>query len=419
MATTRKVKTKLGHTWQARWRERGQARAKNFASKRAATEYAARMGELVERRGVGDAERLSTGAYLVRFVAEIEASGEYSPATTTAYRKMTGIISRVLGSIALSRLTPAAIEDGYAELLTRRPKPLTRGTVRFLHRVLVLALNRAVRRGLIAVNPAINAAPATNRKADERRIKVFSPEEVDNLLAAAKQDDKPDTLAIVALLLATGLRRAEVLGTTTDDVDIDNGRLHVRGTVIEVNGRPVARDRGKSAAALRTLDLPPAVVTLLRAQRSRVQEAMLRRRNPLSGLPVSGCARAADAASAADRAPQAAHARCRHLRPPVAGSRLATHLRLAHLRRYRQCQAGADQAGPRRRSNDHGNIRPFAGLARARGGGVFRAPAHQEQDLNSSPPRVHSSVAGGSFPYCNTAFGRVRNCSETSAASMH
>jgi integrase len=276
MASVRKVATKRGSVWQARWRERGRARAMNFASKRAADDCARRMGELVERRGVGDAERLSTGAYLVRFVAEIEASNEYSPATVTAYRKMTAIVSRVFGTVALSRLTTAAIEDGYAALLTRRPKPLTRGTVRFLHRVLVLALNRAVRRGLIAVNPAINAAPATNRKADERRIKVFSPEEVASLLAAAKQDARPDTLAIVMLLLATGLRRAEVLGITTEDVDIDNGRLHVRGTVIEVNGRPVARDRGKSAAALRTLALPPAVVALLRAQRSRVQEAMLR-----------------------------------------------------------------------------------------------------------------------------------------------
>ena len=97
MASVRKVATKRGSAWQARWRERGRARAMNFASKRAADDCARRMGELVERRGVGDAERLSTGAYLVRFVAEIEASGEYSPATVTAYRKMAVIVSRVIG----------------------------------------------------------------------------------------------------------------------------------------------------------------------------------------------------------------------------------------------------------------------------------------------------------------------------------
>jgi integrase len=45
--------------------------------------------------------------------------------------------------------------------------------------------------------------------------------------------------------------------------------------VIEVNSRAIERDRGKSAAAWRTIDLPPTVLALLRAQRARVQEAML------------------------------------------------------------------------------------------------------------------------------------------------
>jgi integrase len=275
MATFRKVKTKRGEVWQARWRERGRGRAKNFASKRAAQAYANRMEELIERRGVGDAERLTTAAYLDRFVAEIEVSDEYSPATVTSYRKMTTVAARVFGATPLSRLSTAVIEDGYTALLTGE-KPLTRATVRFVHRILVLALNRAVRRELIAVNPAINAAPPGSRKSDKgRKVRVFSPEEVTALLAAAERDDQPDTLAIVLLLLVAGLRRAELLGIRVDDVDLDNGLLHVRGTVIEVNGRPVVRDRGKSAAAQRTLALPPTVVSLLRGQRVRAQEAML------------------------------------------------------------------------------------------------------------------------------------------------
>ena len=55
------------------------------------------MADLVERRGVGDAERLGTGAYLARFVADVEASDEYSPATVTNYRKMTTLAARGLG----------------------------------------------------------------------------------------------------------------------------------------------------------------------------------------------------------------------------------------------------------------------------------------------------------------------------------
>ena len=130
--------------------------------------------------------------------------------------------ARELGAIPLSRLTTAAIEDGYLALLTGE-KPLTRATVRFVHRILVLALNRAMRRELIAVNPAINAAPAGNRGERRPQGACFQSEEVTVLLAAAERDDQPDTLAIVLLLLVAGLRRAELLGITVNDVDLDNG----------------------------------------------------------------------------------------------------------------------------------------------------------------------------------------------------
>jgi integrase len=274
MATVRKVETAKGSVfWQARWRERGRARAKNFAAKREATAYAARMGELIERRGVGDAERLSTGGYLARFIAELELDGSYSPASISSYRKMVRVLDRVLGRTPLARLTTAAIGDGYAALLTGA-KPLSRLTVNHAHRVLVSALNRAVRRGLLAANPASHAAPAGRKGGARRRVRVFTPDEVTALLAAASRAD-PETLAIASLLLATGLRRAELLGLTLEDLDLEHGLVHVRGTVVEVNGRPVVRDRGKSAAARRTLALPPTVVALLRAQKTRVQEDML------------------------------------------------------------------------------------------------------------------------------------------------
>ena len=189
---------------------------------------------------------------------------------------MLRLAERVLGEIKLARLTAAAIDDGYRALLTG-DKPVTRGTINFLHSILTVALGRAVKRGLIAHNPASNASPPSTRRDNDRKakVRVFDSDEVKALLAAAERDAAPDTLAIVVLLLATGLRRAELLGLTFDNVDFERGLLHVRGTVVEVNGRPIIRDRGKSSAAQRTVALPPTVVALLRAQRVRVQEMML------------------------------------------------------------------------------------------------------------------------------------------------
>jgi integrase len=270
----RPTKRKSRGTWQARWRERGRSCAKNFSTEKAAKAHMAKMA-LLEDRGVGDPERLRTSAFFAAFLAEVEANAAYSPATLIAYTKMLSLGARVIGDIPLGRLTTTDVANGLSSLL-EGDKPCKRTTVHYAHRILVLALNAAVRRGLIAFNPAMHALPTHGRikKGAPRKVRVFDPDEVTALLAAAK-NMPDDTQAIVHLLFATGLRRAELCGLTLDDIDLDAGHLHVRGTIVEVNHQPVARDRGKSAAALRTLALPPSVVELLRAQRARVLEMAL------------------------------------------------------------------------------------------------------------------------------------------------
>ena len=350
---------------------------------------------------------------LGRFVDELAAGGEHSPVTVSCYRRMTGLVSRVLGEIALSRLTTAAIDDGYTALLAST-KPLKRSTVRFAHRVLVIALNRAVRRGLIPHNPALNASlpGSRNRKPEAgRKLRAFSSAEVTALLAAAAADQAPDMLVIVSMLLATGLRRAELLGLTLDDVDIENNLLHVRNTVVEVDGQPVVRNRGKSAAALRTLALPPTVVTLLRAQRARVQEAMLAAGVRAPRLFVPGPVRTSDAAVEAVAALKAADARRRHRRTARPVPRLAPHLGLDHLRCLQQHQAGAGPARSRQRVDHDAALCALTGRARARSSGAFRAPAQREQVLNRSPPPVHRSAPSRSFSGCKTVSVPVRDCS--------
>jgi integrase len=153
--------------------------------------------------------------------------------------------------------------------------PLARNTVRLIHKILVVALNRATKRGLIDRNPAANASPSGGSQAPtkRRRSRVFTTTEVNVLLAAAR-DESHEMLTIVSLLLASGVRRSELLGLRLDDVDLDQGLLHVRGAVISVKGKAVVRDRGKSAAAERTLALPPTVIALLRVQCARVREMM-------------------------------------------------------------------------------------------------------------------------------------------------
>jgi integrase len=71
------------------------------------------------------------------------------------------------------------------------------------------------------------------------------------------------------------LRRSELLGLALDSIDFDAGTLSIRRTVTSVKGKPVLREVAKTKASRRTLSVPAAVVTLLRAQKGRVLEAAL------------------------------------------------------------------------------------------------------------------------------------------------
>jgi integrase len=102
-----------------------------------------------------------------------------------------------------------------------------------------------------------------------------------------------ETFTLAALSLATGFRRSETLGLAFSDIDFEAATLTVRRTVVEIGGRPVEREGGKSPAALRTISIPPALVALLRAQKARVQEQALAwgpsyQRDPLYCFPGLG-----------------------------------------------------------------------------------------------------------------------------------
>jgi len=297
MANVRKVTTKSGTHWQARWREQDRSCAKNFSSHREARDHANKMEQLVERRGIGGG-KLTTGTFLTHFVDELETNTHRSPVTIAVYRHRLGLAVRELGEIPLARLTTAHINRALSALLRQggrtlhtppRPRPLSRKTVRHAHRILAVALKRAVKQHLIPSNPATDA---TVPEVTQTKAKGFSTEQVNALLAAAEAKGA-ETYTQAVLLLTTGVRRSENLGLAFGDIDFEAGTLTVRRTVVEINGQPVEREGGKSEAALRTIAIPPAVVALLQAQKTRILERALAwgptyQRDPLYVFPGPG-----------------------------------------------------------------------------------------------------------------------------------
>ena len=126
------------------------------------------------------------------------------------------------------------------------------------------------------------ANPARDRESIEggsrATARALQPGERDDFLAKLKADkraaaqDLPD---MVQFALATGLRIGELLAVRWGDVDLVGVEarqgdevirvpvVHVRGNVVRVGGQGMVRFKGKTRTAVRSVPLPPFLVTML------------------------------------------------------------------------------------------------------------------------------------------------------------
>ena len=166
-----------------------------------------------------------------------------------------------IGHVRLDRLSPADVQKLYSELRSsgaRGGKPLSGTQVRNVHGVLHNALNYAARIGYIARNPT-DAIDRPRNDTEERP--VYPPDEVRLFMMAADGDRLQ---AMWYLVLATGLRRAELAGLRWRDVALDRvpATLAVR-TTRTTAGHAVVEYDPKSKSSRRLLHLDKRTAELL------------------------------------------------------------------------------------------------------------------------------------------------------------
>lgn len=124
-----------------------------------------------------------------------------------------------IGAHRLEKLEPEHLERFYKRM---QESGSSAGTAHQAHRTIRTALNEAVRRRHLTINPAtIAKAP----KLDVEEVEPYTLEEVQRLLLEA---DKHRNTARWVIALALGLRQGEVLGLQWGDVDFEAGVIRVR-----------------------------------------------------------------------------------------------------------------------------------------------------------------------------------------------
>jgi len=206
---------------------------------------------------------LEEGSETLTFAEFAEAWLDHTRARVrpSTYRGYEGLMRcygiPALGSIPLAALHPLHIQHVESRALDR----VSAGTVLNLHLVLTQALNQAVRWGLIGANPAKGAQPPRPRRPEPVTV---SKELARRVLKAA--EGTPLALP-VALALATGMRRGEILGLRWGDLDEGHTRAFVRRS-LHATTDGLSFQEPKTRRSRRAVALPEFIRPYLASERA-------------------------------------------------------------------------------------------------------------------------------------------------------
>ena len=243
------------------WVESGGRRVRRSVygrTRQEALRRAAELRRLAEQGIVVIDERTTVAEYLEQWLAAVAT--RVRPLTFRSYEQVVrNHLVPLLGSVPLVKLQPQHVQQAVQTRLAEGASPRSADYVRVVLRV---ALNDAVRWGLVARNAAALADPL---RPEPRSLRVWDEGEVHRFLAVAAQHRLG---ALFTLALGLGLRLGELLGLRWEAVDLDAGVLRVTHQLQWIGGQPTLLPP-KSAASQRTLVLPERVREELRRHRAR------------------------------------------------------------------------------------------------------------------------------------------------------
>jgi integrase len=210
----------------------------------------------------------TVGEYLDRWERDW-VSGNVSRKTGERYIELVEThIRPQLGGIQLQKLRPANLAELYARLLREGRgggRGLAARSVGHVHRVLHKALAVAVDWEMVPANAADRVKPP---RVTERELEILTEDQVATVLNKLRGRT---LYPLVALALATGMRRGELLALSWGHVDLDAAKLRVERS-LEQTGEGLHFKAPKTRRGRRPVSLSPWIVRDLRAHRRAQQE---------------------------------------------------------------------------------------------------------------------------------------------------
>lgn len=222
---------------------RRQIKESGFATKREAEDAEAKRRVEEQQKcelaksGVDAPLPKTLATLLDEFFAE-HAEKKLAPKTVERYREQAGYIAQELRDMALTDITPLHLSREWGRLLesgghnrkTKAARPLSAKTVRNIAGVVSSAFARAIKWGLVTVNPVEASKPPVIKK---RRGVALTPAQQQMVFDAATSPWCLPTILKVSAAL--GARRGEVLALRWSDIS-DDGRATIARSLCQLKG---------------------------------------------------------------------------------------------------------------------------------------------------------------------------------------
>ncbi|MHB1210120.1 MAG: tyrosine-type recombinase/integrase [Acidimicrobiales bacterium] len=203
------------------------------------------------------------------------AEENLSPTTLRTYKSLlSNWVLPALGDRKIGSIQSSDLDDLYRGL-TKRAQ-LSASTVRQVHAIIRRAFRQAILWGWIAVNPATNATPPRQAKAD---LYPPNPNQVIELIHAASERD-PEVGNFIHIAATTGARRGEICAIRWRNIDTKLKTLTIESAIVEVRGG--IQEQDTKTHSHRRLALDDDTLKVFESQRLIAQD-----RAALIGVEVS------------------------------------------------------------------------------------------------------------------------------------
>ncbi|MGJ6123544.1 site-specific integrase [Mycolicibacterium sp. Y3] len=185
-----------------------------------------------------------------------------SPVTMSTYRFTNTKLKKFIGGLRVGEASPARMDAALRSMRTAHGATMARQSKTLLRGALQLAVMASV----LNSNPVRDVQPLRS-KAQPKGAVALTADQLRDLLTKIQSSpycEERDLIDPITLLIATGLRRSELLGLQWTDIDERTGMLTVTGKVIRVTGEGLRRvEETKSVAGRRTIPLPKFAIEML------------------------------------------------------------------------------------------------------------------------------------------------------------